>query len=146
MEQHVPGAKSKLSRTEDFIARWCDLLELPRRIMRAATGLATALKDKNGVYGRSYDSIAAAAIFVIAQLGDDRHIKSREQVGKVAKVSPETIRKTYRAMYPYIADAIPDELRSELRLSSLPSPYWRSSSTFLSTAIARTTVELEVDP
>lgn len=123
MEQHVQGAKSSnLAETGDFIARWCALLALSRRIMRASNELAKAVKEKKGIYGRPYTTIAATAIYVVTQLAENTHKKSQEEVGKVAGVATDTIRKTYRLMYPYIAGAIPKEFEDELRPSRLLKP------------------------
>lgn len=123
MELVLDGAKTAYVRgTDDFVSRFCNLLGLPRDIINAADAVANAMQNQEGVYGKTYTTVAAASIYVVTQLSADQHKRSPKQIGKVTGVADVTIRSTYRLIHPYIQKVLPADFKHVEPLSALPAP------------------------
>lgn len=123
MELALEGAKTSYVRgTDDFVTRFCNILDLPRDIVHAADILANALHQQDGVYGRTYTTVAAAAIYVVTQLSADANKRTPKQIAEVTGVADVTIRSTYRLIHPYIAKSLPGDFKHAEPLSVLPAP------------------------
>eukprot|EP00871_Galdieria_phlegrea_P002601 jgi/Galph1/3341/GphlegSOOS_G1992.1 len=96
--------------TEDFIGRFCSYLRLPQPYVSVANKVAQAAKEKEGIHGRTYATIAAAAIYAVCDRFADDNLKRyvREQLPQVSGVEFVTISSAFRAMKPYIEKTIRD--------------------------------------
>lgn len=69
IERALEDVRSGVVRgSEDFVGRYCSLLNLGRTVVNDANEVATGARECEGVYGKTYVSLAAAAIFVVCQL------------------------------------------------------------------------------
>lgn len=123
MEQNLEGAKTSYVRgTEDFVSRFCNFLDLPREINNAANHVANAMHQKEGVYGKTYTTVAAASIYVVTQLSADKFKRTPKEIAKVSGVADVTIRSTYRLIHPHIRDVLPADFKPVEPISALPAP------------------------
>lgn len=123
MELVLEGAKTTYVRgTDDFVTRFCNLLDLPRDIINAADAVANALQNQEGVYGKTYTTVAASSIYVVTQLSDDKHVRTAKEIADVTGVADVTIKTTYRLIYPYIKKVLPKDFKPAKPLSRLPAP------------------------
>lgn len=123
MELVLDGAKTAYVRgTDDFVTRFCNILDLPRDIINAADAVANEMQNQEGVYGKTYTTVAAASIYVVTQLSADKHKRTPREIAKVTGVADVTIRSTYRLIYPYIEKVLPKDFKHVEPLSVLPAP------------------------
>ena len=102
IETSLRGVRiSKTRNTEDFISRFCSKLGLPQTTSKLAENLAKFVREKEGLYGKSYTSLAAAAIYIVSQLPFSELKCSSKEVAEAAGISEITLRLTYKAIYPY---------------------------------------------
>ncbi|GJQ12674.1 hypothetical protein GpartN1_g4465.t1 [Galdieria partita] len=89
--------------TEDFIGRFCSYLRLPHFFISKALQVVQVCRDVDGVYGRSYVTKAAAAIYTACEKFGDEELKRmvRLQLPKVSGVEIVTIVNTFKIMKPY---------------------------------------------
>lgn len=92
---------SKTRNTEDFISRFCSKLGLPQVTSKLAENLAKFVREKEGLYGKTYTSLAAAAIYIVSQLPFSELKCSSKEVAEAAGISEITLKLTYKAIYPY---------------------------------------------
>jgi transcription initiation factor TFIIB len=112
IEAVFPDAKTAYQRdTEDFVTRFCNRLYLPRDTMRIADQVARTARDQEGVYGKTYVTIAAASIFLVTQLSDEAVRKTEKEVASVTGVAEVTIRSTYRLILPHVYRVLPAEFK-----------------------------------
>ncbi|KAJ7531038.1 hypothetical protein O6H91_14G029900 [Diphasiastrum complanatum] len=95
----------------DFLRRFCSHLGMSNQAVRAAT---EAVKRKSPI------SIAAAAIYMISQLSDDK--KPLKDISRVAGVAEATIRNSYKDLHPHAAKLVPDWFAKEETLKILCAP------------------------
>eukprot|EP00658_Telonema_sp_P-2_P028243 TRINITY_DN2167_c0_g2_i1.p1 TRINITY_DN2167_c0_g2~~TRINITY_DN2167_c0_g2_i1.p1 ORF type:complete len:360 (+),score=66.25 TRINITY_DN2167_c0_g2_i1:135-1214(+) len=93
-------------RPENYLARFCSYLQLPEGIRAAAGFVADKSMEMRLVAGKSPISVAAAAIFFVCQLCEEKHVKDKGQISKIAGVSEVTIRNSYKDMYPARAELV----------------------------------------
>lgn len=123
MELVLDGAKTSYVRgTDDFVTRFCNVLDLPRDITNAADAVANEMQNQEGVYGKTYTTVAAASIYVVTQLSADKHKRTPKEIAKVTGVADVTIRSAYRLIHPYIEKALPKDFKHVEPLSVLPAP------------------------
>jgi transcription initiation factor TFIIB len=121
IERSLRGVKiSKIRNTEDFISRFCSKLGLPIFISKLAENLAKFVRDKKGLYGRNYVSISAASIFILSQFPQTKFKCSAKEIANVAGISENTLRNTYKAMYPF-RDKILNFLIDQNPISFIPT-------------------------
>lgn len=102
IEISLRGVKiSKMRNTEDFISRFCSKLGLPQVTSKLAENLAKFVREKEGLYGKTYTSLAAAAIYIVSQLPSSELKCSARQVAEAAGISEITLKLTYKSIYPY---------------------------------------------
>eukprot|EP01027_Heterolobosea_sp_BB2_P008202 GEZU01012164.1.p1 GENE.GEZU01012164.1~~GEZU01012164.1.p1 ORF type:complete len:342 (+),score=110.97 GEZU01012164.1:500-1525(+) len=107
--QEVPIANQdvvKTISTEDFMARFCSRLGLPQEIKNASDQVATKANELYIVPGKSPVTVAAAAIFLVAQLTND-HKRTQKEIADVTGVSEPTIRNCYRDLHARQNDLVP---------------------------------------
>jgi transcription initiation factor TFIIB len=100
--------------TEDFIGRFCSHLRLPHFYTAKAIQIVQACREVDGVYGRSYITVAAAAIYTACERFGTDELKRmiRRHLPKVSGVEIVTIANTFRIMKPH-ADKLFKSLPSD---------------------------------
>lgn len=110
------GEAAKISRmrgTDDFVSRFCSHLGMPQWATTAATQVAREAREMEGVHGRTYVSIAAASIFMVAQQLEaagivfDGGSASLSRIADVAGVRDGTVRSVYAKMKPRADELLP---------------------------------------
>jgi transcription initiation factor TFIIB len=102
----------------DFLRRFCSHLGMGNAEVRAAT--ETVKKSEMLDIRKSPISVAAAAIYMISQLSNDK--KALKDISRVAGVAEVTIRNSYKDLYPHAAKLIPEWFTKEVDLKNLPAP------------------------
>lgn len=120
IEIALPDAKTAHVRgTEDFVTRFCNRLNLPRSIMRVADQVAMAARDQEGVYGKTYVTVAAASIYIVCQLSEVTNKRTEKEISDVTGVAEVTIRSTFRNILPHLEKVIPSDFDHSEPLSIL---------------------------
>jgi len=102
IERSLRGVKISRNRnTDDFIKRFCTKLSLPESSSSIAEKIAILVREKDGLYGRNYISVAAASIYIITQLSNSNFGPTISDIAKVSGTSEVTIKSAYKAMFPY---------------------------------------------
>ncbi|XP_062172181.1 transcription initiation factor IIB isoform X2 [Alnus glutinosa] len=102
----------------DFLRRFCSHLGMNNQAVKAAQ--EAVQKSEELDIRRSPISIAAAVIYMITQLSDDK--KLLKDVSLATGVAEGTIRNSYKDLYPHIARLIPSWYAKEEDLKNLCSP------------------------
>ncbi|MCO5581850.1 hypothetical protein L7F22_035739 [Adiantum nelumboides] len=102
----------------DFLRRFCSHLGMGNQSIKAAT--EAVKKSEELDIRRSPISIAAAAIYMISQLSDDK--KPLKDISRVTGVAEGTIRNSYKDLYPHAAKIIPDWFAKDEDLRNLCAP------------------------
>ncbi|KAI5074021.1 hypothetical protein GOP47_0012034, partial [Adiantum capillus-veneris] len=89
---------------DKLIRRYCSSINMDVRAMRATSEMTKAVQEKLDVR-RSPISIAAACMHIAAVLCDSK--VSLPDIALATNISEETIRKTYRDIYPHLGKVIP---------------------------------------
>ncbi|CAL1391066.1 unnamed protein product [Linum trigynum] len=102
----------------DFLKRFCSNLGMSNQAVKAAQ--EAVLKSEELDIRRSPISVAAAVIFMITQLSDDK--KPLKDVSLVTGVTEGTLKYSYKDIYPHASRIIPGWYASEDELRSLVMP------------------------
>ncbi|CAM6082942.1 unnamed protein product [Calypogeia fissa] len=102
----------------DFLRRFCSHLGMTNNAVRAATDAVKRSEQLD--IRKSPISIAAAAIYMISQLSDDK--KQLKDISQVAGVAEVTIRNSYKDLYPHASKLIPEWFAKEEDLKQLCAP------------------------
>ncbi|XP_074577588.1 transcription initiation factor IIB-like [Curcuma longa] len=102
----------------DFLRRFCSHLGMPNQIVKAAQ--EAVQKSEELDIRRSPISIAAAIIYMITQLYDDK--KPLKDISLATGVAEGTIKNAYKDLYPYASRIIPTYFAKEEDLKNLCSP------------------------
>ncbi|KAF5941222.1 hypothetical protein HYC85_022389 [Camellia sinensis] len=102
----------------DFMRRFCSNLGMNNQAVKAAQ--EAVQKSEEFDIRRSPISIAAAVIYIITQLSDDK--KPLKDVSIATGVAEGTIRNSYKDLYPHISKIIPSWYAKEEDLKNLSSP------------------------
>ncbi|KAF7144559.1 hypothetical protein RHMOL_Rhmol04G0143100 [Rhododendron molle] len=102
----------------DFMRRFCSNLGMNNQAVKAAQ--EAVQKSEEFDIRRSPISIAAAVIYIITQLSDDK--KPLRDVSIATGVAEGTIRNSYKDLYPHISKIIPSWYAKEEDLKNLSSP------------------------
>ncbi|KAE8037198.1 hypothetical protein FH972_009808 [Carpinus fangiana] len=102
----------------DFLRRFCSHLGMSNQAVKAAQ--ESVQKSEELDIRRSPISIAAAVIYMITQLSDDK--KLLKDVSLATGVAEGTIRNSYKDLYPHAARLIPSWYAKEEDLKNLCSP------------------------
>jgi len=86
------------SNEQTYLARFCDKLGFERAITTICNGVASRVREMGIAESRQAVSIAAATIFMVAQVVGRR--VSAKDVATVSGHAETTIRASYRQMYP----------------------------------------------
>ncbi|URD72357.1 TFIIB zinc-binding [Musa troglodytarum] len=102
----------------DFLRRFCSHLGMTNQAVKAAQ--EAVQKSEELDIRRSPISIAAAIIYMITQLSDDK--KPLKDISLATGVAEGTIRNSYKDLYPYASRIIPTSFAKEEDLRNLCSP------------------------
>lgn len=102
----------------DFLRRFCSHLGMSNQAVKAAQ--EAVQKSEQLDIRRSPISIAAAVIYMITQLSDDK--KLLRDISLATGVAEGTIRNSYKDLYPYASRLIPSSFAKEEDLRNLCSP------------------------
>lgn len=123
MEQVLEGAKSAYVRsTDDFVSRFCNVLDLPRDVSNAADAVAEEMRKHKKVYGKTYTTVAAASIFLVTQMSAEKHRRTPKEIADVTGVADVTIRSTYKLVFEDIESLLPKDFKPTIPVSALPVP------------------------
>lgn len=123
MELALEGAKTSYVRgTDDFVTRFCNFLDLPRDVINATDAVASGMQNHECVYGKTYTTVAAASIYIVTQLCEEKYRRSPKEIAEVTGVADVTIRSTYRLFHQHIANVLPKDFKHPVPLSKLPVP------------------------
>ncbi|KAJ8770928.1 hypothetical protein K2173_022100 [Erythroxylum novogranatense] len=102
----------------DFLRRFCSHLGMGNQAVKAAQ--EAVQKSEELDIRRSPISVAAAVIYIITQLSDDK--KLLKDISVATGVAEGTIRNSYKDLYPYVSRIIPSWYSKEDDLRNLCSP------------------------
>ncbi|KAH1194653.1 Transcription initiation factor IIB-2 [Glycine max] len=102
----------------DFMRRFCSNLGMTNQAVKAAQ--EAVQKSEEFDIRRSPISIAAAVIYIITQLSDDK--KPLKDISVATGVAEGTIRNSYKDLYPHVSKIIPSWYAKEDDLKNLCSP------------------------
>lgn len=102
----------------DFLRRFCSHLGMTNQAVKAAQEAVQGSEDLD--IRRSPISVAAAVIYMITQLADDK--KPLKDISIATGVAEGTIRNSYKDLYPYASRMIPGWYAKEEDLKNLCSP------------------------
>ncbi|KAK4759444.1 hypothetical protein SAY87_022575 [Trapa incisa] len=102
----------------DFMRRFCSNVGMNNQAVKAAQ--EAVQKSEEFDIRRSPISIAAAVIYIITQLSDDK--KPLRDISLATGVAEGTIRNSYKDLYPHISKIIPSWYAKEEDLKNLCSP------------------------
>lgn len=102
----------------DFLRRFCSNLGMNNQAMKAAQ--EAVQKSEEIDIRRSPISIAAAVIYIITQLSEEK--KPLRDISLATGVAEGTIRNAYKDLYPHISKIIPNWYAKEEDLKNLCSP------------------------
>ncbi|KAM0946652.1 putative transcription factor TFIIB, Zinc finger, TFIIB-type, cyclin, Cyclin-like superfamily [Dioscorea sansibarensis] len=102
----------------DFLRRFCSGLGMSNQAIKAAQ--EAVRKSEELDIRRSPISIAAAVIYMIAQLSDEK--KHLKDISLATGVAEGTIKNSYKDLYPYASRIIPSFFAKDEDLKNLGSP------------------------
>ncbi|KAB5551769.1 hypothetical protein DKX38_009080 [Salix brachista] len=102
----------------DFMRRFCSNLGMSNHTVKAATEAVKTSEQFD--IRRSPISIAAAVIYIITQLSDDK--KPLRDISLATGVAEGTIRNSYKDLYPHVSKIIPAWYANKEDLKNLCSP------------------------
>ncbi|KAL4304890.1 hypothetical protein AHAS_Ahas16G0023500 [Arachis hypogaea] len=96
----------------DFMRRFCSNLGMNNQAVKAAQEAVQRSEEFD--IRRSPISIAAAVIYIITQLSDDK--KALKEISLATGVAEGTIRNSYKDLYPHVSKIIPNWLNASMVL------------------------------
>ncbi|XP_021278543.1 transcription initiation factor IIB-like, partial [Herrania umbratica] len=102
----------------DFLRRFCSHLGMSNQTVKAAQ--EAVQKSEELDIRRSPISIAAAVIYIITQLSDDK--KLLKDISLATGVAEGTIRNSYKDLHPHASKLVPSWYAKEEDLKNLCSP------------------------
>uniref|UniRef100_A0A7N0VGF5 Cyclin-like domain-containing protein n=1 Tax=Kalanchoe fedtschenkoi TaxID=63787 RepID=A0A7N0VGF5_KALFE len=102
----------------DFMRRFCSNLGMNNQAVKSAQ--EAVQKSEEIEIRRSPISVAAAVIYIITQLSDDK--KSQKDISLATGVAQGTIRNSYKDLYPHVSKIIPGWYAKEEDLRNLCNP------------------------
>ena len=102
-----------------YCQNFCTKLGLPNEVSNAAYKIAENIKERRLLDGRNPRTIASAAIYIAIQLSPDAKC-SLKDISQHSKIAENTIKNSYKEIYPYRNDIVP-EWKGRLPLDSLHS-------------------------
>ena len=106
----------------DLVPSICNKLEMPTFVERHATEIASKIDNMAVLEGKSPISIAAASVYMAAQLLDADKKKSYREVANAAQSSDATVRHTYKEIFKWRYEVIPAGLASKETIRDMITP------------------------
>jgi len=100
-------------KSENYLDRFCSILRLPQKVITAATTVAQKALEMGIVAGKSPISVAAAAIYLVTQLTNDK--KTEKEINTVTQVSEPTIRGAYKILKKHQAQLLTQSILTKLK-------------------------------
>lgn len=91
----------------DFVARIASALGLSGKVIKTAIEIIQKAKDAGLTAGKDPAGLAAAAVYIAAQLNDER--RTQKDVAQVAGVTEVTVRNRYKELTTYLKIEIPQQ-------------------------------------
>ncbi|KAJ4851365.1 Transcription initiation factor IIB-2 [Turnera subulata] len=101
----------------DYLRRFCSNLGMTNQAVKAAHEAVEKSEELD--IRRSPISVAAAVIYIITQLSDDK--KPLKDVSFVTQVAEGTIKNSYKDLYPHLSQIVPSWFADEEDINSLHS-------------------------
>jgi len=101
------------SSSSDLIVRFCSKLDLPKEVRKLADYIMNKAADIRTLTGRSPNSLAAASIFLAAELTGNGNQRTAEEIGRTCGAAENTIKQTYKLMQPQTAQLLPPDFVSK---------------------------------
>ena len=92
--------------------RFCSKLNLPKEVRKLADFIVNKVNDFPTLLGRSPNSIAAAAIYLAADLTGNGNKRSADEIGRVCGAAENTIKQTIKLMLPLQEKLLPPEFKT----------------------------------
>ena len=93
--------------------RFCSKLDLPKEVRKLADYIMNKAADIRTLTGRSPNSLAAASIFLAAELTGNGNQRTAEEIGRTCGAAENTIKQTYKLMQPQTAQLLPPDFVSK---------------------------------
>lgn len=106
-----------VSSSSDLIVRFCSKLDLPMEVRKLADYIMNKSADIQKLTGRSPNSLAAASIYLAADLKGLGNQRTAEQIGLTCGAAENTIKQTIKLMQPQLAQLLPPDFVSKKPLS-----------------------------
>eukprot|EP00899_Mesostigma_viride_P025943 jgi/Mesvir1/6533/Mv16795-RA.1 len=117
--EHNMGEFQGFSR--DYLRRFCSRLGLSHEVVRACEEVVDRANALVYVHhSKSPPSVAAAVIFLVAQLSDNK--KTQKEIALVAGVSDVTLKHAYKDLLAKATELVPSWFAPESAVLQLPSP------------------------
>jgi len=94
--------------------RFCSKLNLPKEVRKLADFIVNKVNDFPTLLGRSPNSIAAAAIYLAADLSGNGNKRSAEDIGRVCGAAENTIKQTIKLMLPLQDKLLPPDFKASV--------------------------------
>ena len=107
------------SSSSDLIVRFCSKLNLSKEVRKLADYIVKKTNDIRTLTGRSPNSLAAASIYLAAELTGNGNQRSAEEIGGICGAAENTIKQTIKLMQPELSKLLPEDFAANL--SQLPT-------------------------
>jgi transcription initiation factor TFIIB len=87
---------------------------LPKEVRKLAEFIVNKVNDFPTLLGRSPNSIAAAAIYLAADLTGNGNKRSADEIGRVCGAAENTIKQTIKLMHPLQDRLLPADFKSQV--------------------------------
>ena len=111
------GSNVQTITTDDFMSRFCSNLKLPMAIQNLSSKVAQNASESDCVAGKSPISIAAAAIYMVTLISDEK--RACKDIAAVSGVSESTIKVCFKEMYPQRFKLFPENSPLFSRLDAM---------------------------
>lgn len=102
-------------------------MNLTKDVRKLADFIVTKIADIPSLTGRSPNSLAAAAIYLAAELTGNGSKRTAEEIGRTCGAAENTIKQTLKLMNPYQSKLLPPDFK-QVSSSSLSSGFSASTS------------------
>ena len=89
--------------------RFCSKLNLPKEVRLLANRIVNKASDISTLTGRSPNSLAAASIYLAAELTGNGGQRSAEEIGRICGAAENTIKTTIKLMQPQLKQLLPPD-------------------------------------
>jgi transcription initiation factor TFIIB len=88
-------------------------LQFPKEVRKLADYILNRVNDVPSLTSKSPNSLAAAAIYMAADLTGNSNSRNAEIISRVCGAAENTIKQTIKLMHPEQAKLVPPEYRSK---------------------------------